>query len=90
MLEVTEARYIDGYRIWLRFNNGVEGEADLEDTLWGPVFEPLKDESLFRQFEVSPVMDTICWKNGADLAPEYLLDKVLERTTASSRNSARA
>jgi hypothetical protein len=60
--------------IWVKFNDGVSGEIDLKDTLWGPVFEPLRDPAEFKKFRVDPVMETIAWENGADLAPEYLYD----------------
>lgn len=69
---VIEARYVDGYTIWLRFNDGVEGEIDLKKELWGPIFEPLKDPDRFRQFTVHPELHTIVWENGADFSPEFL------------------
>ena len=78
MLEVISAEYLDNYRIHLRFNDGREGEVDLSAALWGPVFEPLRDPTAFRRFRVSDVLHTIQWENGADLAPEYLLEKMLE------------
>ena len=69
MLEVTAAEYVDGHRIRIAFNNGKQGTVDLRDSLWGPLFEPLKDLSAFQKFEVSPVVHTIRWENDADLAP---------------------
>ena len=69
---IVEARYVDSYTIWLRFNDGVEGEVDLKDELWGPVFEPLKDVNRFRRFTVHPELHTIVWDNGADFSPEFL------------------
>lgn len=77
---IMEARYVDGYTIWLRFNDGVEGEVDLKDELWGTVFEPLKDLNRFRQFCVHPELHTIVWDNGADFSPEFLHSCI--RTTA--------
>jgi hypothetical protein len=84
MLEVTRAEYIDGYRIRLEFSNGESGIVDLADSLWGPVFEPLRDIEAFRQFTLSPVLHTICWDNDADLAPEYLYAKMLEQTSTTT------
>ena len=75
-LHVRQANYIGGYRIWVRFNDGSEGVVDLSDCLDGEVFEPLKDLNNFKAFRVDPDIETIVWDNGADLAPEFLYDKM--------------
>jgi hypothetical protein len=62
--------------VWVRFNNGSAGEVNLADALTGPVFEPLRDVRAFRRFRVDPDLATIVWENGADLAPEYLRDRL--------------
>ena len=82
MLEVTAAEYLDGYRIKIAFSNGSRGTVNLADALWGPMFEPLRDVRVFRKFELSPILHTIRWENDADLAPEYLLEKMVEQTQA--------
>ena len=66
------AEYAGDYKIRLSFEDGTIGEIDLEDELWGEVFEPLKDVALFRDFQVDPELRTVVWSNGADLAPEFL------------------
>ncbi len=75
-LHVIEAKYIRDYVIWLRFNNGVEGEVDLEKELEGEVFGPLKDIEHFKKFSVDPDIETITWDNGADIAPEFLYENI--------------
>lgn len=74
--ELVAAEYVAGYTIRFRFEDGLEGEVDLKDELWGPVFEPLKDLSKFREFRLEPEIGTIVWPTGADLAPEFLHDRV--------------
>ena len=71
-LHVREAKYLRGYVIWLRFNDGAEGEIDLERELEGEMFSPLRDLEQFKRFRVDPEIETIVWENGADLAPEFL------------------
>lgn len=73
---VQAAHYVQGYTIHLRFSDGMEGDVDLGGELHGEVFEPLRDQILFRQFIVHPDFHTLCWPNGADLAPEFLYEKV--------------
>lgn len=69
---VLEARYVANYTVWLRFRDGTTGEVDLTPALKGPVFAPLKELAVFRQFRIDPEFHTLVWPNGADLAPEYL------------------
>ena len=76
ILHVKEAKYLHDYMIWLRFNDGAEGMVDLKDELYGEVFESLKDIERFKSFKVDPDLKTIVWDNGADLAPEFLYDKM--------------
>jgi hypothetical protein len=78
MLHVTEAKYVGDYRVWLAFNDGTSGEADLSSALWGPMFEPLREIAKFREVRFDPEADTIVWPNGADFAPEYLHELVLQ------------
>ena len=41
---------LDGFALRLSFEDGSEREVDLEDELWGPIFEPLRENrELFRQ-----------------------------------------
>ena len=44
LIHVVEAKYISGYKIWLKFDTVDEGEVDLTDVLLGKVCEPLKDQ----------------------------------------------
>jgi hypothetical protein len=71
-LHVNKAKYLHDYVIWIRFNDGSEGEVDLESELEGEIFGPLKKPEQFKSFKVDPELETIVWANGADLAPEFL------------------
>jgi hypothetical protein len=77
-VHVVEARYVRDYTVWLRFNDGTVGEVDLANELDGPVFEPLRDKTVFRAFKIA--YHTLTWENGADFAPEFLREQV--RVTA--------
>jgi len=76
MPRLVEARYVRDFVIWIRFSDGNEGEVDLGGQLHGPIFEPLQDLDYFRSFTLSPELHTVVWPNGADLAPEYLHERV--------------
>ena len=76
MVDVIEARWVRGHRVWLKFEDGAEGEIDLSGELRGPIFEPLRDPNYFARFTVSRDLGTISWPNGADFAPEFLYEKL--------------
>jgi len=78
--DVVEARHVGGFIVWLRFRDSTAGEIDLAPELHGPVFEPLRDPTVFRAFQIHSEFQTLVWPNGADFAPEFLHDKV--RVTA--------
>jgi hypothetical protein len=73
LLKVKNAEYIEDYKIAITFNNNVKKTVDLSNSLYGDVFEPIRDIEKFKQFKISHW--TIEWENGADFAPEYLYEK---------------
>ena len=75
-LHVEEAKYIRGHKLWVRFNDGAFGEVDLSGELTGPIFEPLRSILAFRRFRVDAELSTVVWDNGADLAPEFLRERL--------------
>ena len=70
--QLIEAKYVKDFVVWVRFDDGVQGEIDLKPEIYGPVFEPLLDPAEFRKFFIHPEFRTLVWENGADLAPEFL------------------
>ena len=73
---LVEMKYISGYRVWLKFEDGREGEVDLWEELRGEVFEPLKEQTCFRTVRLDRELNTICWETGADFAPEFLYERL--------------
>ena len=69
MLTVVNVDYEGGYTLLCEFNEGVRKRVDLTPLLKYPAFEKLRDVKQFIQFGLD---QTIFWKNGADIAPEYL------------------
>ena len=72
MLHIKSVRYISAYRIWVAFDDGTDGEVDLNEYLEGPVFEPLRKKEIFAKVSIDPELETVVWPNGADLAPEFV------------------
>jgi hypothetical protein len=87
--DVVYARPLGGYRVRLRFEDGLEGDIDLESVIrFEGVFAPLEDPERFTELSVSPELGTVTWACGADLAPEFLYDLVVAaaKTLATSES----
>ena len=77
LIDIVEATALEGYRVRLRFEDGVTGELDLATIIrFEGVFAPLKDLNRFRELRVHPDLGTIYWPNGADLDPTVLYARV--------------
>ncbi len=72
-LEVVNAEHLDGYKLLVAFNNGERRTFDFAPLIARyPMFAPLEDIDLFKNFSVS---DTVEWNGGAiDIAPEYIYE----------------
>jgi hypothetical protein len=74
----VEAKHIQDYQVWIKFDDGKSGKINLIDEIWGEVFEPLKDINYFRNFKIEN--DTLSWENEADLAPDFLYELLNQQT----------
>jgi hypothetical protein len=86
MSRATKVEARPGYRLSIEFSDGVAGVIDFADRLFGTVFVPLRDESLFEQVTLDP-FGAPCWPNGADLAPDAIYERLRkqgEGATAAS------
>jgi hypothetical protein len=77
LVDVTEVRALDGHRVFIRFEDGVQGEVDIAELVaFDGVFAALRDPAHFAAVRVRPELGTICWPGGADLDPDVLYSKV--------------
>jgi hypothetical protein len=73
--DIVAAKALGGYRLYLRFEDGVEGVVDLAPHLsFQGVFEPLRDPIYFAQVRVDPASGTVAWPNGPARASGYRPD----------------
>ena len=71
ILQVLSADYLGGHTLLCTFNNGEKRKVDLTPLLKLPAYKELEDENEFSRYGID---GTIFWANGADIAPEYLLE----------------
>ena len=71
---IVEVKVERPFVLEVRFDDGVTRRIDLGAVLYGELYGPLRDESLFSQVSVDPEAATLVWPNGADFDPAILHD----------------
>jgi len=71
MKKVIEVRRLSGYRIWLRYADGVTGEVDLSHLAGRGVFKVWSDRKVFEGVRVDQ-SGAIAWGEDIDLCPDAL------------------
>jgi hypothetical protein len=69
---IVAAKALLNYRLWVRFQDGVEGEVDLSDIVGKGVFRRWDDPSEFARVYVDEELGTVAWPGNLDLAPDAL------------------
>jgi hypothetical protein len=78
---MTRAVYVEpkpGWRLYVRFEDGIDGVVDVSTSFRGPMTAPLRDESFFRQVFLDE-FGAVSWPNGYDLAPDALYDRLCKQ-----------
>jgi hypothetical protein len=74
---VEQVQALEGYRLKVRFMDGLEGEVHLAAMLASPdvgVFAPLRDPAFFAQVFVQ--YGAVTWPGELDLAPDAMHDRI--------------
>ena|SRR5205085_6826902 len=71
LVRVEAVEVLEGYNVRVTFQDQTQKEIDLAPFLWGPIFEPIRnDAAIFKSVKV--LGDTIGWDNGADIDHDVL------------------
>ena len=72
MVRILTARPLPGYRLEVRFNDGLEGIFPVEPERRGGVFLKLLDARVFNAVVVNPDFGCVEWPGGIDLCPDAM------------------
>jgi hypothetical protein len=75
MIWVVKAKLMDAYKVFVEFNDGISGTIDFQEKISTDHRKIIKDLLDLEKFGTVKVdLDTLCWDNGVDFAPEYLYE----------------
>jgi hypothetical protein len=72
MHRITACKAEDDYRLWLRFEDGLEGRVFLGNLLEIAAFKLWRDAREFEKVSVDPQSATVTWEAGIRLDPDVL------------------
>ena len=77
MIWIVNAELKGDYKVFVEFNDGITGIIDFKQKLLNDHRQIVRDLLNLDKFKTVRVwMDTLCWDNGVDFAPEYLYEKI--------------
>jgi Protein of unknown function (DUF2442) len=74
--DIVEASVVRHGVLKLTFADGLSGEVEILQRMWGPVFEAARTPEGFAQVRVDVESGTIVWPGDVDLAPDTLYERV--------------
>jgi hypothetical protein len=84
MIKVVTVELAGDYKVRVGFNSGETGVINFIDILTGdhrPIIRELLNDELFKTVKVE--LNTLCWGNGVDFAPDFLYGQTKVETNAA-------
>lgn len=72
---LTEIRVLDGYRVWVHFDDGVQGEVGFSQKARTGVYAHWQDYDYFRRARIGEFGDLV-WDDQVDFSADSLWRKV--------------
>ncbi len=80
--KVVKVRALPQHQLAVEFADGLSGVLDYGHTLWGPLFEPLRDPARWAEVRIDEE-GVVCWPTGADLAPDRMYERLRSQASAA-------
>jgi hypothetical protein len=79
MQKIIEVKPRPEYKLWVRFADGVEGEADLSHLVGKGVFSVWNDYAEFEKVRIG-AHGELLWEGGVDLCPDAVYLQITGKT----------
>jgi hypothetical protein len=77
--KIVGCRPLPNYHVWIRFDDGLEGEVDLRHLVGKGIFAAWESVEFFNQVRIDPKTNTITWGDEIDLDPYVLREKIMQK-----------
>ena len=74
LYKVVWLKVVSPYTLEIGFDDQKKQIINFESVLYGEMYAPLRDPSVFNRVVIDPEIHTIVWPNGADFDPVILHD----------------
>ena len=75
-VKIVACKATPNFHVWICFDDGLEGEVDLNHLVGKGVFTTWESVDFFNQVHIDPKSDTLTWGNEIDLDPYVLREKI--------------
>ncbi|MCL1920990.1 MAG: DUF2442 domain-containing protein [Kiritimatiellaeota bacterium] len=82
---VRHVKALDDFKLDLTFSDGERKVYDMKPQIWGPAFEPMKDNMAFFR-KAFLWRGTVAWPANIDIAPEELYERGIPVPSLVTRN----
>lgn len=75
--EIVACKAKPNHILWIRFDDGLEGEVDLSEKVSPDIFKAWESEEFWQSVRIDPDYGTVCWGTQIYLDPYILKEEIL-------------
>jgi Protein of unknown function (DUF2442) len=79
MCKIVEVKPLPGFHVWLKYQDGVQGEVDLSRLAGKGVFSAWNRQGCFEEVFIAEESGALAWPGGIDLCPDSLYEELTGR-----------
>ena len=75
--KLIDVQGLDNYRLALKYEDGIEGVADVSNLAHKGIFEKWDQDNLFKKVYLDKESNAVAWNDDLDICPDALYLKLL-------------
>ncbi len=78
MKKIKKVEVLEGYKLWIKFSDGIEGIVDLSKFVGKGIFKKWENKKFFKSVKINPQTGTLSWGNEIDICSDVLYAEILK------------